>query len=566
MKSCSFSVIVGTLFIATPLFAGDTQKPADLAKKIDARINERLAQDGVTPAPRADDAEFVRRVYLDLAGRIPMPRETYEFVYDRSANKRQKLVDRLLESPGYVNHFSDIWRALLLPELSNNIELIYLRIGFDAWIKRRVEENTPWDKLARELITAPIGSNRNGGVDYNDLFSGRESAIAYFQAKEGKPENIAAATARIFLGIHIECAQCHNHPFAKWSREQFWSTAAFFSGIERPNANVYTPLREIVDRREAAIPNTEKVVQAAFLDGKEPRWKFQTSSRNTFAEWMTAADNPFFARTAVNRIWAQMFGIGIVDPPDDFNEENRPSHPELLEEMAKAFAGAKYDVKFLIRAIAATEAYQRTSAQTDSSQSNQRLLGRMPVKSMSGEQLFDSLAVAVGYIDRTRNQINAFIGGNSPRSEFISKFAGSGRPTEAQTSILQALMLMNGKFIADATTDSTQLINGANFGGVAHMSGWSTAQKIETLYMLALNRKPRADELAKLVKYVDTDTPAPEFETLYQIAFGQKPTASDLDRVFKLRNAEAGSVARKTQRLGDVFWTLLNTIEFRVNH
>src|SRR5262249_48667735 len=162
----------------------------------------------------------------------------------------------------------------LLPEASTNFEVAYMQIGFDAWLRKRVADNTSWDKLARDLVSAPIAQERNNNYD-NDIFSGRENARAFFQAKEGKAENVAAATARIFLGIHIECAQCHDHPFAKWSREQFWSTAAFFAGIERqgPN-NFYSPLREVMDRREVAIPNTEKVVQAAFLDDKEPRWKF----------------------------------------------------------------------------------------------------------------------------------------------------------------------------------------------------------------------------------------------------------------------------------------------------
>src|SRR5262245_60324958 len=325
-------------------------------------------------------------------------------------------------------------------------------IGFDAWLRKKVADNTPWDKLARDLISAPIGQDRNNNYD-NDIFSGRESPRAFFQAKEGKPENVAAATARIFLGIHIECAQCHNHPFAQWSREQFWSTAAFFAGIERQQQNFYSPLREIYDRREVSIPNTEKVVQAAFLDDKEPRWKFQTSSRVTFAEWMTAKDNPFFAKTAANRIWAQLFGIGIVDPPDDFNQENQPSHPELLDELAKSFANADFDVKFLIRAITLSDAYQRTSSQTDSSQSDPRQFARMPVKAMSGEQLFESLSTAVGYRDPNQRNGPAIIFGlNSPRAEFTSKFSPGNKPTEAQTSILQALTLMNGKFIADATS------------------------------------------------------------------------------------------------------------------
>jgi Protein of unknown function (DUF1549)/Protein of unknown function (DUF1553) len=502
--------------------------PADLAKRIDHHIGVRLKEVGANPVPKADDAEFLRRVYLDLAGRIPLTSEVHAFLGDKSPDKRRKLVEHLLNSPGYVSHMTDVWRNLLLPEASTNFEVAYVQMGFDSWLRKKAKENTPWDQLARELVTAPIGNNRNN--QYVDFYSGRENPTAYFQAKEGKPENVAAATARIFLGIHIECAQCHNHPFAKWSREQFWNTAAFFAGVERTQPNFYSPLREVADRREIAIPNLEKVVQAAFLDAKEPRWKFQTSSRVTFAEWMTADDNPFFARTAVNRIWHQMFGVGIVDPPDDFNEENKASHPELLDDLAKAFIAAKYDVKFLMRAIAASEAYQRTSSQTDSTQSDPRLFSRMTVKAMTGEQLFDSLATAISYRDPfPRNQPAIFYGGNSPRAEFLSKFAASNKPTEAQTSILQALTLMNSKFVADAT--SFDKADTPALGAIVDSPFLSTPRKIETMYLAALGRKPHAEELAKLVKHVET-----------------------------------GDAAKQKQRLGDVFWTLINTVEFRVNH
>jgi hypothetical protein len=330
------------------------------------------------------------------------------------------------------------------------------------------------------------------------------------------------------MGVNIECAQCHDHPFARWSREQFWNTAAFFAGIERSGPQFYQPLREIDDRREIAIPNTELVVQAAFLDGSEPKWKFQTSSRVTFAEWLTTPQNPFFSKTAVNRMWSQFFGIGIVDPPDDFNDENKPSHPQLLDELAKAFGEAKFDNKFMIRAIMASDAYQRTSKQSHSTQSDPRLFAKMPVRALTGEQLFDSLATAVSYRDAFRSQSAVFFGGNNPRQEFISRFnANAGKPTEAQTSILQALLLMNGAFVNGAVSiDKSETL-----AAVADSPFMDTRRKVETLFLAALGRKAEAAELDKLVKFVET-----------------------------------GDKAKQKQRLGDVFWTLLNTVEFRVNH
>ncbi|MFL5340547.1 MAG: DUF1553 domain-containing protein [Gemmataceae bacterium] len=505
--------------------AGTAPDPYVLAARIDALINEHLKKAGVAAAPKADDAEFLRRAMLDLHGRVALPREYYDLTTAKDAQKRRQLVDKLLDGPGYVNHFTDVYRNLYLPETMANVETVYFQFGFDNWLRKKFQSNTPYDVMARELITAQI-SNR--GNQYINPYGGQENPLAFFSVKEAKPENIASSVTKIFLGIQIECAQCHNHPFARWSREQFWGTAAFFAGIERTQPNFYSPMREVYDRREIAIPNTDKVVQASFLDDKEPQWKFQTSSRVTFAEWMTAPDNPYFARTAVNRLWAHFFGIGIVDPVDDFNDENKASHPELLDELAKAFVAAKYDMKYMIRAITATEAYQRTSTLTDSSQSNPRLYARMPVKGMTGEQLFDSLAMTVGYRDPyPKNTPAVFFGGNSPRADFVAKFNSTSKVTETQTSILQALMLMNGKFLADATSiDKSETL-----AAVSESPFMDTGRKIETLYLAALGRKPRPEELQKLVKHVETGDPA-----------------------------------KQKQRLGDVFWTLLNSVEFRVNH
>src|SRR5262249_5716968 len=215
-----------------------------------------------------------------------------------------------------------------------------------------------------------------------------------YYAKEAKPENLAAATARLFLGVQLDCAQCHDHPFAKWSRDQFWGLAGFFAGIEttQPNA-FFAPLREVFDRRELVIPNTDRVVQATFLDDQEPDWKPRTSSRVTLAEWITNKENAFFARATANRMWGYIFGTGVYEPVDDFTDEHRPSHPEMLDELAKAFADSGFDLKFLLRAILLSDTYQRDSALTEPGQTDPRLYARFPVQGMTPEQLYDSLTL-----------------------------------------------------------------------------------------------------------------------------------------------------------------------------
>src|SRR5262249_47807301 len=195
-------------------------------------------------------------------------------------------------------------------------------------------------------------------------------------------EELAAGTVRVFLGVRIECAQCHDHPFAQWKRDQFWGQAAFFAGVRRPANDtgdffIGTPLTELADRREITIPGTERVAQPVFLDGKEPQWKYRASARATLADWMTGKDNPFFARTAVNRLWAQLFGVGIVEPVDDFTEENKPSHPELLDELAHQLAEHGFDFKFLLRAITLSKTYQQSSIYPGASKPETRLFAYM---------------------------------------------------------------------------------------------------------------------------------------------------------------------------------------------
>jgi hypothetical protein len=302
--------------------------------------------------------------------------------------------------------------------------------------------------------------------------------------------------------------------------------AAFFGGIEqRGDGGALTPMREIIDRRELAIPNTDRVVPATFLDEMEPEWKFRTSARVTLAEWMVRPDNPWFARNAVNRLWATFFGYGIVEPVDDFNDKNPPSHPELLDEMARAFVAAKFDIQFMVRALTATEAYQRSSALTEAKQRDPRLFARMAVKGLTAEQLLDSLVVATGYRgpDSARNSPD----GGPVRPIFLDRFALPGKKTEPQTSILQALSLMNGSFTADATN----VARGETLGAIAALPGLSTGDRVEALYVATLSRKPAPDELQRMVRHVDS----------------------------------AGQEKAK-DRLADVMWVLLNSAEFRRNH
>jgi hypothetical protein len=269
------------------------------------------------------------------------------------------------------------------------------------------------------------------------------------------------------------------------------------------------------------------VVKARFLDGKEPEWK-GNGTRPTLVEWMTAADNPYFAKAAVNRLWAHLFGVPLVEQADG-SGEGPAGYPELLDELAREFAAHNFDVKFLIRAITASRAYQRTSAVTHPSQTDPRLFARMPLRGLSPEQLFDSLAVATEYQESgSADPLAALrIGPQSARAQFVAKFPGQDQKTDYQTSILQALYLMNNEFIADrASVQKNRTL------ATLAAQRTSTARKVESLYLVVLSRKPRPDESERYVKYVDA----------------------------------GGAAGDPGKALADVFWVLLNSPEFLLNH
>jgi hypothetical protein len=499
-----------------------------LAKRIDRHLAAGFVKHKVTPAPLAGDAEFVRRVYLDLAGRIPRVSEARLFLESKKPDKRRRLVEQLLSSSLYVNHFTNVWRALLLPQ-NNNQQVQFYANQIQNWVRIRLRDNAPYDKMVRDLLTTRVVFNpgRRGFVQPADYDA---NAVAFYLANEMKSDNLAAATSRLFLGVKLECAQCHDHPFADWTRKQFWEYTAFFAGIKPQsfNGRVFTPASDDPKVREITIPSTGKKVSARFLDGKIPDWKEETSSRAALAEWMTARNNPFFARAAANRLWEHFFGIGLVDPVDDARDDNPPSHPDLLDDLARQFVAHKFDIKYLVRVITATQAYQRTSSVTHKSQTNTRAFGRMYLKGLTGEQLFDSLVIATGY-RANQPAPGGFFAFNNPRQDFLNRFANPvDRRTEPQTSILQALTLMNGQFIADATS----LTRSETLAAVLDSPFMDTRQRLDTLYLAALSRPMRSYESSRLVPYVNSGGPS--------------------------RNSN--------KALADVFWVLLNSSEFILNH
>jgi hypothetical protein len=329
--------------------------------------------------------------------------------------------------------------------------------------------------------------------------------------------------------VKLECAQCHNHPFAKWKRQQFWQLAAFFGQV-RPGSARMVATKTAPGVVEIEIPGSGKKVDARYPDGTTPTWK--GAPHHTLAEWIVSRDNPYFARAAVNRVWEHLLGVGLVEPVDEEGPDNPPSHPELLAVLAQQFAANGFDLKYLIRAITLSQAYQLSSKHTHASQADPRLFGRMRVRGLSSEQMFDSLVLATGGKDEV--DLSAGWTGfgrmpaSTPRAEFLRRFPNQDKRTEQQTSILQALYLMNGKLVADATS----LEHNRNLAIIAEAKSVRTSRRVEQLFLITLARKPSATESARLVRYVD-----------------------------------AGGPQRDSARaLCDVFWALLNSSEFCSQH
>lgn len=501
------------------------ETPGELAARIDGFLERRFEAEQITPAPPAEDAEFLRRIHLDLLGSPPAPETVREFLNDQNPQKRSLLIDKLLADPQHAEHFATTWRELLLPEAESDVQLRYFQPGLEAWLKAKRTENVGFDDLVRELLSVPIaGPGQTPQLVLKDLKA--PNPIAYLASKGGDPANLAAGTTRLFLGIRLECAQCHDHPFDAWSQTQFWNQAAFFAGIERKGQSPFSPLIETATRREIATMNDGKLVPAKFLETEPKDLPVEVSPRLALAEWMTAPENTQFAKATVNRVWGQLMGEGLVDPIDDFSQGNPPSHPELLEELAKSFAASEFDLTFLYQALCQTKAYQRTSRVTDASQDQPQLFAKMAIKPMSGEQFFATLSQAIGYQPQAKYQ-GTGRGDDPLRRRVLNQFPSSGLYSNPETSVSEVLNLMNGQLTVSAVSQES----GTLIQTLMKERNLSPEDQIDQLCLLALGRLATAEERQELATY--------------------------------LKEGEANTLGK---RLGDVLWVLLNTAEFRWNH
>lgn len=463
-----------------------------LARHIDEVIGKKLASEKVATSSLTTDEEFLRRVYLDMTGKIPTSEQATAFLDSPESDKRLKLVEQLLASKDFGSHLADIWQSLLLPRNSDNRRFVQFYPVLVQWLTEQFNNNTPWDKMTRDILTASGEVGKNGPV-------------VYFLAN-ATADKMTDNITRMFLGVQLQCAQCHNHPFTDYKQDEYWGMAAFFLKV-RPEGNPNKAAKDggtitISEKggkagKKNGLPESAKILPPKFLQDAQPSIKTEAPSRPVLAEWLTTKSNPFFARAMANRLWSQYFGRGIVNPIDDMHDANPASHPELLDDLARQFAANGFDVKYLVKAIVLSETYQRSSkANGNNAEAGPELYARMSVKPLSPEQLFDSISLVIGFSGKgqlAKGKAAAKGGARGPRDNFVDFFSAEdgADATEYQAGIPQVLRLMNA---AQLNTP----------GALVRILPTAKNDKeiIEKLYLAILSRRPTRQEIERINQYV----------------------------------------------------------------
>lgn len=372
-------VAVFSALVPRPGPVASFKRPAN--NFIDPLVDAKLRKLNIAPSNAASDTEYLRRVYLDVIGTLPTPAESRAFLADRSPDKRTKLVDALLERPEYADLWALRWADLLQVErgaLGHKRAYSYYR-----WIRESIAANKPLDEFARELITA------EGPVD--------EVGPANFYLAVKKPGQMGNSLSQVFLGVRIACAECHHHPFDRWGQHDYAGMAAYFSPVSVRKLGP-VDAAAITGKFQAKHPRTGAIVTPAPLGGEAvPETALEDGdAREHLAAWLTAPDNPYFARNLANRIWAQFFGIGLVEPVDDVRGTNPPSNPELLDALARHLVEHQYDVKDLIRTITASRTYQTTATPNETNLKDDRNFSRALFRPIQAEVFSDMLTDVTG--------------------------------------------------------------------------------------------------------------------------------------------------------------------------
>jgi hypothetical protein len=484
---------------------------------IDQLVDAKLNTLRIAPSARCDDETYLRRVTLDIVGVPPTVDEYHAFVESTDPDKRARLVDSLLERKEFSEIWVNKWAEILQVKSSNQVSYKSMYLYYN-WLVDKIARNMPMDQMVRELIGATGGTFKNAATNY------------YQEETQVLP--MAENVAQVFMGMRIQCSQCHNHPFDRWTQDDYYGFAAFFAQIGRKRGEDY---RETIIYNsgggEVRHPVGNTVMKPKFLGGEAPDVAGK-DRRVVLADWLASPRNPWFATSFANRVWAHFLGIGIVEPVDDFRVSNPASNPELLEALGKRFTASKYDLKTLVRDICNSRTYQRSTLRNESNATDERNFAHASLRRIKAETLLDTIVA----VTNTKEKFQGLplgaravqIADGKRSTYFLTTFGRATRETvcscevKMEPTLSQALHLLNGD-----TTNAK--IRDSDVVPTLIKTHKLPDDRIRELYIRCLARQPGGDELARL-----------------------RPVA--------------GEGSNEKQGLEDIFWALLNSREFLFNH
>jgi hypothetical protein len=524
---------VAVFTAAVPLGAPVENLP-EARNFVDEHVFANLKQLGIPPSPVCDDVTFLRRVTLDIAGRLPTEEEATAYRDNTDSGKRDQVIERLLRSPHYADYFASKWTPLLKNRRSNSND-ITSNFAFHAWIRDSLLTNVPYDQIVRELLAA------TGTVVENP-------PVAWYKRVKD-PKQQLEDIAQLFLGVRMQCAQCHHHPFERWSQDDYYSLAAFFTQIGRkPTATAGEDL--IFHKRGLATAKnvkTGETLKPAALGDDVGEIAPDEDPRLRLANWMSSKNNPYFAKALVNRYWKHFFKRALIEPEDDIRDTNPPTNPELLAALEKHFISSSFDLKELVRVITRSHTYQLSAKPNKHNLADRQNYSRFYPRRLPAEVLLDAIDDLTGASTRFANlpagtrAIALPDNSYNKSSAFLKVF---GRPNSASvcecervqsSSLAQSLHLINSAEV------KSKLATGNGRAARLAKTDTPTEKKIAELYLVAFSRKPRPGELKTALEYLNeplTDLKGKPIET--------KKAA--------------------VKNFQDLIWALMNTKEFLFNH
>jgi len=501
---------------------------------VDEAVFANLKELGIPPSPICDDATFLRRLSLDMAGRLPTAEERAQFYESQDINRREQVIDALLRSSEYADFFANKWTAMLKNRRDDASD-ITSNFAFHAWVRDSLLANKPYDQMVRELLAA------TGTVIANP------PVVWYKRVKE--PRQQVEDVAQLFLGVRVQCAQCHHHPFERWSQDDYYSFTAFFTQVGRKPTATRGEDMIFHKRGIASATNIKsgRVLKPAALGETIPSIAADEDPRLKLADWMSSPNNPFFAKAVVNRYWKHFFRRGLVEPEDDIRDTNPPSNPELLAALEKHLVESGFDLKSLIKVIVGSNAYQLSSTPNQHNNADQQNYSRYYPRRLQAEVFLDAIDDLTGCRTEFPNlpagtrAIALPDNSYNNASPFLKVFGRPENESVCECERVQSSSLAQSLHLINAIDIKSKLSNNSGRAAQLAKSESSAIESIRELYAVAFAREPRADELQASV----------EFLAEPRLDAAGKP---------------AELIKAKHESFQDLIWALINTKEFLFNH